>query len=324
MIPCEKIKYCNQCCRQYIIPQKKKKKKKRGEEEEEEEAYKGHVCSVSKCHHCGEPIPSDTVQHECFIQPYDRLKKRKRKGRRKGRGNRYTTAAPVDDDDDNSRLSNDYIFYDFETRVHEGRHEANFVAAKTSEGEEWYANGTDCVGEFVRRYRTGAYRLFTFIAHNASGFDSYLVLEYMTKQGIIPFIVMKGSRVVMMRDDAYSQRWVDSFSFLPMRLAKAPEALDFEDMAKGHFPHKFNTRANESYVGAYPEISYYGYDSMTSDQKTDFAIWYRSVRHKKFDIQKQLRRYCVNDVRILHTACGIYRENFIECATIGLNMVHSS
>ena len=179
---------------------------------------------MSKCHHCGEPILSDTV-HECFIQPYDRLKKRKRKGRRKGRGNRYTTAAPVDDDDDNSRLSNDYIFYDFETRVHEGRHEANFVAAKTSEGEEWYASGTDCVGEFVRRYRTGAYRLFTFIAHNASGFDSYLVLEYMTKQGIIPFIVMKGSRVVMMRDDAYSQRWVDSFSFLPMRLANAPDGF---------------------------------------------------------------------------------------------------
>ena len=55
---------------------------------------------------------------------------------------------------------------------------------------------------------------------------------------------------------------------------------------------------------------------MTSDQKTDFAIWYRSVRRKKFDFQKQLRRYCVNDVRILYTACGIYRENFIECATI--------
>ena len=312
-MPCEKIKYCDRCCRQYVISQqvldrmKKgagKKKKKKGEEEEDR--GDGHVCGLAKCHHCGEAKPSDG-EHECYIQPYVRPKKRKRGG---------GGQAPHSDDDEDYVDCDNYIYYDFETRIHNGRHEANFVAAKTSDGTEWYAGGLECVGKFVKRYRTGAYKSYTFVAHNASGFDNYIVLDYLTKQGIKPFLVMKGSRVVLMSDDAHKQRWIDSFSFLPMRLANTPAAFDFEDMVKGNFPHKFNTRDNEAYVGAYPALAYYGYDSMTSDQKTDFVLWYRSVRHKQFDLQKQLRDYCVNDVRILYTACGIYRENFMECATI--------
>lgn len=48
-----------------------------------------------------------------------------------------------------------------------------------------------------------------------------------------------------------------------MGLAKIPVALGFEDLEKGHFPYKFNTRVNEYYVGPYPDPYFYGYDRMS-------------------------------------------------------------
>lgn len=74
------------------------------------------------------------------------------------------------------------------------------------------------------------YNGYTFIAHNASGFDNYIVLEYFVKQIVTPHVTMSGSRVMLMYDKAYQQRWVDSFSFLPMRLSKTPSALGLEDV----------------------------------------------------------------------------------------------
>ncbi|KAI3365522.1 hypothetical protein L3Q82_010133, partial [Scortum barcoo] len=124
------------------------------------------------------------------------------------------------------------------------------------------------------------------------------------------------TRVILMFDNAFRQRWIDSFSFLPMRLAKTPAALGFEDMEKGYFPHMFNTCENEYYSGSYPDPSYYGYDTMTDSEKTAFMKWYVTVREDKFDFQAEIRRYCVNDVEVLRKACRIYRETFLECTQL--------
>lgn len=70
---------------------------------------------------------------------------------------------------------------------------------------------------------------------------------------ITPTVTMRGSRVILMYDKFYQHSWIDSFSFLPMRLAKTPEALGFQDLEKGYFPHRFSTRANKYYVGAYAD-----------------------------------------------------------------------
>ena len=293
VVPCKKTKYCNKCCRQYIVAKRSAKTGKQGP---------GHACSVAKCVHCGEVILSDT-KHECYIQPpWAELSP--------------TDPVPLATAGPEDKKKVKYVFYDFETRYHNGRHEPNFVAAMTYGGKEWHASGVDCVGKFVRRYRSRRFTGFTFIAHNASGFDSYIILDYLTQQGITPFLTMRGSRVILMCDKTYRQRWIDSFSFLPMRLAKTPSALGFEDLLKGNFPHKFNTRANEFYNGPYPAPSYYGYDAMTSAEKIDFIVWFRSVCHKKFDFQRELRHYGINDVRVLHKACTIYRDTFMACSSV--------
>ncbi len=135
--------------------------------------------------------------------------------------------------------------YDFETPYHNGKHEANFACAKDTNGNKFCFNTSKCVSTFVQHYRHPKFRGYAFIAHNVSGFDNYILLEYFVKQGITLTLTMRGSRVILMYDKAFQQRWIDSFSFLPMRLSKTPAALGFDDIGKGSFPHKINTRENE-------------------------------------------------------------------------------
>ena len=113
-----------------------------------------------------------------------------------------------------------------------------------------------------------------------------------------------------MFDSAHRQRWIDSLSFLPMGLAKTPSAMGFEDLEKGYFPHKFNTRENEGYLGPYPDPSYYGYDNMCDRAKKTFMMCYDTVRGV------EIHRYCVNDVEVLRKACTIYRDTFIRCTEL--------
>lgn len=177
-------------------------------------------------------------------------------------------------------------------------------------------NTLNCVSAFVGHYRRPKYRGYTFIAHNSSGFDSYILLEYFVKQGIAPGVTMRGSRVVLMYDKSYDQRWMDSFSSLPMRLAKTPSALGFEDLEKGFFPHTFNTRADEFYVGPYPAPSFYRYEKMSEFEKEKLMAWYKPACEKPFDLQAEMRKYCINDVEVLRMACKIYRETLMECTQI--------
>ncbi|XP_031153064.1 uncharacterized protein LOC116048233 [Sander lucioperca] len=243
---------------------------------------KPHVCRLPKCPHCGEHVVDAT--HECYIQPVQI-----------------------------AESSDKYIFYDFETRYHEGRHEANFVCAMDMKGEKNCFETTKCVGLFVNYYRKKKYKGYTFIAHNASGFDSYIVLEYLVNQRVCPTLTMRGSRVLLINDYAFNQRWIDSFSFLPMSLAKTPSAMGFSDMLKGFFPHAFNTRENEKYIGPYPEPALYGFDTMTETSKKSFLEWNDTVKHTQFNLRTELARYCINDVAVLLKACQMYRDAFNEC-----------
>ena len=248
---------------------------------------KTHICKPPVCPHCREPVSGNAKDHQCFIQP--------------------VTAKAA---------QTNYILYDFETRYHNGKHEANYVCAMDINGSRFGFPTMKCVDTFVKRYRQPKYKGYTFIAHNASGFDNYILLEYFVKQNFAPSVTMRGSRVILMYDSQFQQRWIDSFSFLPMRLAKTPEALGFDDLAKGYFPHKFNTRAHETYIGKYPDPSYYGYSEMSDADKTVFMRWYETKRDKTFNLETELGVYCTNDVELLRRACTTYRESFMECTQL--------
>ncbi len=108
-----------------------------------------------------------------------------------------------------------------------------------------------------------------------------------------------------MYDQAFKQRYIDSYSLLPMKLSKMTSALNLYTDEKGYFPHHFNRLQNADYVGPYPSKEHYGYLTMSDLEREKFDRWYESVERQIFDFKKQLAMYCTNDV--VFFARGLYK-----------------
>jgi G:T-mismatch repair DNA endonuclease (very short patch repair protein) len=156
---------------------------------------------------------------------------------------------------------------------------------------------------------------YTCIAHNSGRFDNYLVMDYIVSQSMIPNpVIFQGSKILYMHiGNGLNIRLIDSLSFLPMSLASLPKAFGFTELKKGYFPHFFNTRGNQTYVGAYPEPHYYGADYMSTSAREDFMQWYAKVSSEgEFNFQEEMLAYCRSDVDILRRACLKFREQMLE------------
>ena len=92
----------------------------------------------------------------------------------------------------------------------------------------------------------------------------------------------------------YNIRFIDSISFTPTPLRDFPKTFGLKEIAKGYFPHKFNTDENQDYTGPYPEKSYYGYDEMKKDEREKFDEWYETTKGKTLS----LNRKCTNIARV--------------------------
>jgi hypothetical protein len=80
-----------------------------------------------------------------------------------------------------------------------------------------------------------------------------------------------------------------------MNLKSTPKSFDLT-CKKGYYPHFLNTAMNLDYVGAYPELKYYGVDYMSGDERTQFSEWYKEQKDKLFRNQEELLAYCLDDV----------------------------
>ena len=89
-------------------------------------------------------------------------------------------------------------------------------------------------------------------------------------------------------------------------------------MKKGYFPHFFNTKENEKYVGPLPDKKYYGYNTMKKEARKVFLEWYLGkVRENYvFNLQKDLLEYCNSDVDILRRSCLKLRDEFLDIANV--------
>jgi len=81
---------------------------------------------------------------------------------------------------------------------------------------------------------------------------------------------------------------------------------------KGFFPHFFNKKENENYVGPYSPASDFGYDEMTSlTEKQELKEWWESMKGKEMNFQKELTDYCIHDVLVMMRGCLKYRELYV-------------
>ncbi|KAL3987174.1 homeobox protein Nanog [Sarotherodon galilaeus] len=246
---------------------------------------KPHKCQNRKCPICRQEISTDQQTHQCYMQVLER----------------------------ETKHNNKLIFYDFETFVNQtGEHTPFLVCTRTLDGKSWNCVGEDCAEKFLAHFRRPLFKGCIFIAHNAKGFDGYLILSRMAKQGLKPHLIMQGSKVISFTDPDFNQRYMDSSCFLPMPLSGIPKAMGFSDSVKGFFPHSFSSRETLKYVGPYPPPSAYSIERMTTKSRDDFYKWYDSVSSGTFNFMKEAMSYCENDVEILAEGCKLFRNGFIE------------
>ncbi|XP_060550634.1 uncharacterized protein LOC117657823 [Pantherophis guttatus] len=245
-----------------------------------------HVeCKKTKCGQCGAKVDSLTG-HLCYLK---RLFK------------------PV--------VGYMYIVYDFECCQETGAHIPNYVYAMDmlDDGDvrkwEWY--GDKCLEEFVKTFVQPKFKGVTFIAHNSKSYDGYLVLRQLIREKVKVQLLTQGGKLLCITLPHFHIRFIDSLSFLPMKLSKLPKAMGFQG-SKGYFPHLFNTAENQDYVGTLPDIKYYSPDTMMPGEKEEFEKWHAANKGTTFNLKKDLAYYCKQDVKILRDACNRFREQVME------------
>ena len=167
--------------------------------------------------------------------------------------------------------------------------------------------GHECLTEFCNDVQK-KFEGYTCLAHNLKGFDGVFILRTYLENGIIPGIICKGQKVLEIRIEHADVRFIDSFNFLPMGLAKLPDAFGLDCGSKGYFPHFFNRPENQEYIDRYPDPKYYGVSQMSSSQRQNFYLWYKEQEGKMFNFRKEMALYCAQDVKILKESCMAYRR----------------
>lgn len=104
-------------------------------------------------------------------------------------------------------------------------------------------------------------------------FDLYPILKVLIdRHSIRPDkILYSGSKVMYMHIACkLNLTFLDSLNFLPKILT----AFGLEELCKGFFPHFFDTKKNQKYIGPYPAVVFYGYNFMSSGERKQIAEWH--------------------------------------------------
>ena len=150
------------------------------------------------------------------------------------------------------------------------------------------------------------------VAHNAKSYDNYFLLDYLIKNSVVPELIYNGSKIMYMSIPKLKMRVIDSLNFMPMKLSSLPKAFGLNQLAKGYFPHFFNTADNQQYVGSYPTPDMYGADSMSPEEREVFLQWHSQREGKVFDFRQEMETYCRSDVDILRRACMQFRHLMMD------------
>jgi hypothetical protein len=103
---------------------------------------------------------------------------------------------------------------------------------------------------------------------------------------------MRGAKALSLTVPMFKVKFIDSLK-IPMRLADFPKIFGIYELAKGYFPHLFNKKENESYVGPIPPSPYYNPNGMSPAAKQTFPhskivrFWFVRKRDVQWCIQEK-------------------------------------
>ena len=194
-----------------------------------------------------------------------------------------------------------YIFFDFESSQEFGTHVPNLVIAhkydrlaNLQEKRYFYHNGENVNDMFCNWLFKQ--RNYIAMAHNLKGYDGIFVMNYLlnnlTPGTQPPSVLNKGNKILTLQYN--DVKLVDSYLFMPMALAEFSNTFGLTDN-KGHFPHLFNTKQNQDYVGRLPPIDAFGIGSMNDEKKKALVAWYTAN-------EQTSRRNCSDIVKWMLTS----------------------
>jgi G:T-mismatch repair DNA endonuclease (very short patch repair protein) len=139
-------------------------------------------------------------------------------------------------------------------------------------------------------------------------------MNYCVSNGRDPFVIYAGSKIMMMSIGVGRNKitLIDSLNFLTMPLKAFPKTFDLQEMKKGYFPHFFNKKIHDNYIGPMPAKKHYGYDQMSVTDRNTFIKWYNDNQESVFDMKRDILDYCISDVHILKAGFEKFRDIFIE------------
>ena len=111
----------------------------------------------------------------------------------------------------------DLLFFYFECRQENGKHEPNLCVVQDEAGKEWVFKGDKTRDEFCKWLFTEEHAGCTVMAHNFQGYDSYFILQYLCEQGVKYDVIMCGlsSRVSHQLPSQRYDRRHSAYGILP-------------------------------------------------------------------------------------------------------------
>ena len=189
--------------------------------------------------------------------------------------------------------------------------------------------GTNCIKKFgdyiyndlARKGQEIGAQIYIF-AHNAKGYDNHFILNDLYQRNFEETrVIMCGNKIL--KASVGNVKFLDSLLMFQQPLASLPKAFGFEDLVqKGYFPHNFHTADKINYCGPLPSKEYFGIEFMKSKQLKDFSKWYNEENQRlldnnlKYDLKKELIKYCENDVLILLNCIQVFRKIYKDVTEI--------
>ena len=148
-----------------------------------------HVCGTAECPSCKQY--RDLHKHQCYIQNPEKLEEKRKlfKSRKRKADGTHTTREEKD---------HVFVYWDSETMQDTGVHVPNLVCAATSNSNVLFKfEGSTCIRDLLDWLLTvGEESKLTVLAHNSQGFDSYLILNELYKQYIVPDQIVNGAKIL--------------------------------------------------------------------------------------------------------------------------------
>ena len=258
-----------------------------------------HECGTKKCPFCGKFV--QTEGHEYFIKPETKKRKRRNRSEEEEPIGFFDTECREDNNEDDEPIEEtltDLLYFDFECRQENGTHEPNLCIVHNEAGDEWIFEGDIVQKSFCEWLFTDEHIGCTVMAHNFQGYDSYFILKYLREQGVKYEVIMRGGKTLKLTVPMFNIRFVDSFNFIPMKLASFPKTFGIEEHTKRYFPHLFNRKENANYVGPIPPTPYYNPNGMSPKDGETFLAWHASKKESNYTAT-----HGISFIRNLCTTC---------------------